>query len=268
MGIFEFDDYKLWVKSVLLQMPKGGRGQLGKIAQHLVTSPTIVTQVFGGERHLTAEQAVLLAEFFALSKNETRFLILLINYSRASSHRYRQLLRTEIEEAKLQAKEISSRVPQNFQLSEEAKAVLYSNWYYLAIWSLSAIDGFNDLDTIALRLHLDRMRTREAIDFLLKYSLILEDKSGKLRVGPSFVHIDSKSTQIARHHQNWRLQAFTKYEKPRPGDLTYTAAVTVSVKDAEKIRENMLNFISTNVNLIRESPSEELYCLCLDWFVA
>jgi uncharacterized protein (TIGR02147 family) len=266
MSIFDYDDYKKWVRDSISNMPKDGRGQLKKIADHLGTSPTIVTQVFGGNRELTPEQALLLADFFALSKIETRFLILLVHFSRAGTYRYRQNLKEEIDEMRIKSREISNRVKQNYSLNEEAKSVFYSNWYFLAIWSLTAIEGFNNLDKISTRLGLNKKKAREAIDFLLKYSLIIEDDKQNLQIGPTLIHLESGSPQIPRHHQNWRLQAFTKYENPKNDNASYTAAVTLSTEDVKVIRENLLKFISENVNIIKNSSSEKLYCLCLDWF--
>lgn len=268
MNIYTYQDYKRWVRDSIQSRPRSGRGQLTRIAQHLRTSPTIVTQVFNGTRELTAEQAILLAEFFALSKLETRYLILMVNFSRAGSQRYRTLLREEMEEIKDQSREISHRVRHTENLTDEAKSVLYANWYYLAIWSLTAIDGFNDLESISNRLGLAKTKARAAIDFLLQYGLIVEDDSGFFRVGPTMVHLGSQSSLLPRHHQNWRLRAFDRYEHQRPDDLAYTAVVTLSEEDAERIREKALQFISDSVKQIEGSPSEKLYCLCVDWFEA
>ncbi len=266
MRIFEYLDYKRWVLERLAQMPKGGRGQFASIAKHLGASPTIVTQVFNGPRELTPEQALLLAEYFGLSKLETRYLITIVNHSRAGTHRYKQSLAEEIAEIREKAREISSRVAQNASLSEEAWAIFYSNWYFLAIWSLTSMENFRDIESISNRLGLDKKKTREAVDFLIKYSLIVEGQDGKLMIGPTMIHLDSHSLQIARHHQNWRLQAFRHYENPGKEETFYTAAVTLSEADVAKIREMIISFISTSNDLIRNSPSEKLYCICMDWF--
>lgn len=265
MSIFEFEDYKKWTNSTIEGMAKGGRGQYRRIADFLNTSPTIVTQVFKGDRELTAEQSVLLAEYFALSKIESRFLILLVNFSRAASQRYRQILKEEIEELREKSREIKNRVQQNIALTEEVKSVLYSNWYYLAIWSLTAIKEFDNLEAIIDRLKLNRKKAREALDFLIKYSFVL-DEDGHLKVGPTLIHLESQSAHIPRQHQNWRLQAFRRYENQTATDVSYTAPVTLSENDAEILRERVRKFISESVNLIKDSPSEKLYCLCLDWF--
>ncbi len=267
MDIFEYDDYKKWVIAKIDFLANKGRGQYSRIAEHLNTSPTIVTQVFKGDRELTPEQALLLAKYFALSKSESRFFILLVNFARAGSHLYRESLREEIIEERKRSQEIRNRVPQDIILTEEVKAILYSNWYYLAIWSLSAIEGFDDLEVICKRINLSKAKGREALDFLLKYSLVKYDEENKLRVGHTLLHLDANSPQIARHHQNWRLQAFSRYEAPMAEDAFYTAPITLSRSDAKKLRTSILKFISQTGELVKDSPSEELFCLCIDWFV-
>lgn len=214
---------------------------------------------------MTADQAILLAEFLGLSKTERQFLILLVNHSRAGSYKYKKILEEEIEELRVSATKIQNRVLQQQVLTEEAKTVLYSNWYYLATWSLSAIEGLNTADGISERLNVSKRRIREAVEFLKEYSLVLED-NGKLKVGPTLLHLPEGSPVLSQHHQNWRLRAFEKYAEPKNLDAFYTAPVTLSEADAKILKERILNFISESVKLISSSPSEKLYCLNLDWF--
>lgn len=122
------------------------------------------------------------------------------------------------------------------------------------------------MQEFAQRLSVSPKKVAEALSFLKKFGLVTEEKDGKLRVGHTLLHLESDSPQIPRHHQNWRLKAFQSYELPGESDLTYTGPVTLSRRDASLIREKLLKLISESVDRIKDSPSEELYCLCLDWF--
>jgi uncharacterized protein (TIGR02147 family) len=263
--VFDYRDYKKWVNDRIAAMPKGGRGQYMRIVESLGTSSAIVTQIFKGDRDLTAEQAVLLSDHFGLSKVERQYFLLLVNYSRAGSHRYKKILEEEITEFQIRAREIKSRVPQDKELTEEAKAILYSNWYYLAIWSLTAIPGFETIDVITERLQISRTKANQALEFLEKHGLV-KSTNGKLSIGATLIHLESASPNIPRHHQNWRGRAFLKYENLGTNDVAYTAPITLSKKDAEVMRERVLTFVSDTLKLVKDSPSEELHCLCLDWF--
>lgn len=263
--IFEYLDYKKWVNDRIAAMPKGGRGQYMRMVETLNTSSAIITQIFKGDRELTAEQAVLLSDHFGLSKIERQYFLLLVNYSRAGSHLYKKILEEEISEFQIRAREIKSRVPQDQELTEEAKAILYSNWYYLAIWSLTAIPGFETLDLITERLQISRAKANQALEFLEKHGLV-KSTEGKLSIGPTLIHLESSSPNIPRHHQNWRSRAFLKYENLGQEDVSYTAPITLSKKDAKIMRERVLEFVSETLKLVKDSPSEELCCLCIDWF--
>lgn len=263
--IFQYTDYKKWVNERILSMPKEGWGQYLRISEFLGTSSTAIAQIFKGDRDLAPEQAVSLAEFFGLSKIELQYLLLLVNYSRAGTPRYKKIIAEQIHELQKQAQEIKNRVPQDRELTEEAKAILYSNWYYLAIWSLTAIPGFNNLEVISDRLNISKRKAAQAIEFLIKHSLIKE-KNGKYEIGPTLIHLESNSPSIPRHHQNWRNRSFLAHENLGDTEAAYTAPITLSKKDAEIIREKMLKFISEIADVVKDSPSEELYCICLDWF--
>lgn len=266
MTIFEYDDYKKWIKEHINAMEKSGRGQFTKIANHLNVSPTIITQIFAGPRELSPEHAVLLAEYFMLSKIEKKYLILLVNFARAGSEKYRLELKEDIKEIRILAQNISRRVTTNAELTEETMSILYSNWYYIAIWSLVAIEGYHVPEKISKRLNISRIKTREALDFLIKHSIVIIDSENKLKMGPTLIHLPSSSPQAARNNQNWRLKAFNKYEEPGNSDLFYTGVMTLSESDVITIRETILQFISKTVNTVKDSPSECLYCFCTDWF--
>lgn len=265
MNIFEYEDYRKWVLDQISSMGKKGRGQLTAIAHHLSTSTSIVTLVFKGDRDLTPEQAVLLAEFFGLPKHERDYLILLVNYSRAATIRYKEILKEGIRETQVRAQELSFRVAQNAQLSEESKAIIYSNWYYLAIWSLTAISEFRTPEAISQRLGLSRQKTNEALQFLVKEGLV-KSNDGLLEVGSTLLHLESTSPNVSRHHQNWRLKAFPKQESPHSKEIFYTAPVTLSEEDTKKMRDKIVAFIADTVKDIQTSPSEKFYCLGIDWF--
>ena len=263
--IFIYKDYKKWVNDTISGMPKGGRGQYMRIVEYLGTNSAIITQIFKGDRELTPEQTVMLSHYFGLSKLEQKYFLLLVNYSRAGSHSYKKILEEEIIEQQTKAQEIKNRVPQNRELNDEAKAILYSNWYYLAIWSLTAIPGFDNIEVIIERLKISRAKANQALEFLIKHGLI-KDNKGQLEIGPTLIHLESSSPNIPRHHQNWRTRAFLKYEDLGKEDVAYTAPITLSKKDALEIREKVLKFVSEVLHIVKDSPSEELHCLCIDWF--
>ena len=70
MGIFEYNDYKLFVRNRIREMARAGRGQYQKMALHLRVHPTLVSQIFRGVRDLTPEQASEVAVFLELNSKK------------------------------------------------------------------------------------------------------------------------------------------------------------------------------------------------------
>ncbi len=92
MGIFEYNDYKLFVRNRIREMARAGRGQYQKMALHLRVHPTLVSQIFRGVRDLTPEQASEVAVFLELSEPESQYFLTLVQISRAGNQRLRELL--------------------------------------------------------------------------------------------------------------------------------------------------------------------------------
>lgn len=125
--IFEYLDYKIWVKDRIARMPKKGRGQFTALAKHLNTSTANITLIFKGTRNLTLEQAALLSDYFELSKSERRYLILLVNFYRSKSHFHRTLLEEEMSDLRKQESPImSSATPESENLPQ--LQLRYQNW--------------------------------------------------------------------------------------------------------------------------------------------
>src|SRR6185312_5992531 len=104
-----------------------------RFAKALSTSSVAVSQVFRGPRELSLEQGVRLAEFLGLNTLETDYFLLLLHKARAGSHALGKILSRQIAELRARGQEVATRIVHE-QLSDEDKAVFYSNWLYLAVW--------------------------------------------------------------------------------------------------------------------------------------
>ncbi len=71
---------------------------------------------------------------------------------------------------------------------------------------------------------------------------------------------------IGQHHTNWRLRAISSLSKGVPDDLHYSSVITISKKDALRIREELIDKIKDLKTVIKDSVEEKLYSLNLDFF--
>src|SRR5476649_2027297 len=92
MRVFDFIDYKAFLRTRVESMPKHGRGQYQKIASHLNVHSTMISQVFGGDKNLSLEQACSLCEFLGLGDLETEFFVALVSRERAGSKSLKNLI--------------------------------------------------------------------------------------------------------------------------------------------------------------------------------
>lgn len=265
VSVFNFKDYRAFIRAQIREMPKAGYGQLRKLAQALSIHTTLVSQVIKGGRSFTLEQAADTAEFFSLNEMETDFFLLLVQFDRASSPALKRNLSRQMAALQGKSKELETRLKSERKLGEAERAVFYSGWAYSAVRQLTAIEGFQSIDTIAEHLGLPRKKAKTIIDFLLAAGLCKEEK-GQLKIGPASTHLEVSSPWVKLVHTNWRHKAVETLEQESPAKIHYTAPMTLSKEDAEKMREMIIKFLESVDALVEPSPSEELHCLNIDWF--
>ena len=170
-SIFEFTDYRLFIREHFASLPKAGYGQARKLAGALNIHSTLVSQVLQGIKSFTLEQAAEASRFLSLTEMETDYFLILVQMDRAGSPYLKRQLSRQIESLQKRSKELSNRLTATAKLSEEQRAVFYSSWTYAAVRQLTAIEGFQTIDSIGSRLGLSRKALHEIVDFLVASGL-------------------------------------------------------------------------------------------------
>lgn len=265
MEIYGFIDYKKFVLSLLKEGPKKGRGGLKKMAEHLRVNSVVMSQIFNGDRDLNLEQTYELCEYFGFTELEKKYFVLMVELARAGSHKLQNFFKAQLEEIKSQSQEIKSRVKVDKTLDENSKATFYSNWFYTGISLLTAIDGFQDTETIANHLNLPRATVKKVFDFLIENGINVMEKD-EIKPGPRITHLEANSPLVSRHHTNWRLKGFEHMMDVKPDDLFYTGPMVLSESLQKEVRKNLVSLIEKNLKTIEGCPDEVLCCLNIDWF--
>ncbi len=122
------------------------------------------------------------------------------------------------------------------------------------------------MSALAKRLRLPKTEIESVVNFLLKTGLC-KHENGKLTIGPNHMHLEAHSPMIRSHHANWCLRAMERHPfLDQKNELAYSLAVCLSMADAESIRSRLLQFVKDTRKITDPSPSEDLYCMNLDWF--
>lgn len=266
MRVFEFSNYKLFLKDWLKRRPKQGRGELLRFADHLSVHPTLVSQVINGEKDFSPEHALALGEYLGLDEPELEYFLLLVHLERAGSKKLRIFYEQKVQRTRAKNLEVVSRLPKTGKaLSKEQRAQFYSDWLYSAVRLLTSIDPPLGTADIARRLEAAEKDVQEVVDFLVAVGLC-KQTDGKYEVAVQRTHISPDSRLVNRHHTNWRLRAIQKMEKRESKDLFFTAPLTLSDQDFHKLRTVLLETIEDIGKTVEPSPAQTLACINLDWY--
>lgn len=262
MTVFNYRDYKHFVRATIEALPRNGRGEYRRIAQHLRVSSTMVSQIFGGDKHLNLELASDVCDHFALNEFETEYFFLLVEHARAGTERLRKKLDKRITDAQTRARQISQRVAKHKELSEEEKARYYSSWIFTGLRNLAACEGPWTVLHFAQTLKVSEAQIREALGFLTSAGLLGPDYS----VLSKATHLPADHPLVGKHHQNWRIRGIQKMEEGLDSSLFYTGPMSLSEEDASLVRQMLLDLVQKINALVVKSPSQTVRCLNLDWF--
>lgn len=262
--IFNSNSYQSFIRKTIEQMPNNGRGELLRLATHIGVHTSTLSQVLALKKHFTLEQSCLAAEYFGLNTIETSYFLLLVNRDRAGTTLLKRNFDVQLNEIKQKSTELKVMLPHDRPLTQEEKAIFYSNWFYTAIWAQTSIEGFNTRDSLEKYFNLPRKLINEVTQFLIKTGLCVEEK-GYLKPGHKYTHLEAESPLVSRHHANWRIKAMERHPNLSQSELCYSSPLTLSKKDALIVKERLSELI-TEINKIRDpSPSEALYCINVDW---
>lgn len=264
--VFEFDDYKAFLRHFEETKGKLMRGFRTRLAEAGGCNNTFVSQVLNGHAHFSLEQSLAIARYLALSQREEGYFLHLVEYRRAGTPALKEHFRQLLEEEKAKFLNLENRIKKEKALGPESQATYYSQWHYAAVHMIVTIPQFRSVSKIARALSLGRELTQQAVGFLLDHGLLVE-KDGELLPGPSYLHLDKKSPHIYSHHINWRTVAMQSIQRSLETGVHYSTVSTFSKADAEALRVRLVEVVQEYVEKVsRSRAEEEIYCFNLDFF--
>lgn len=263
-SVFDFEDYKDYLAE---RLPTQGaeRGARARLAEKLRCQPAFVSQVLVGRNHFSLEHAAVIDDFLAHSDMESQYFMLLVHQGRAGSQSLQRYYGDQLSEIQLERAKISERVSAQPAISKEESHRYYSTWYYAAIHVLLTIPGMGDKRVIAERLGLSLVVVSEALEFLVAQGLAVENE-GIFKTSSTRVHLGNDSSMIHKHHTNWRIRSLNSLDSKDPINLHYSGPISISRKNAEKLRGQILQFIESLEPMLAENTEEELYGVVFDLF--
>lgn len=163
--IFECDSYRTYFKRLLInKQKKNSKYSMRAFAQQLGVAPSMLTELFRGNRNLSAENALRLAERLKLSQSEAEYLQLLVQYESARSP---ELKATFLEKLKGLNPQGAIR-----DLSVDQFKMI-SIWYHLPILELCFVSNFKlTAESAAKGLGISKHEAELALSLLENLELI------------------------------------------------------------------------------------------------
>lgn len=264
ISVYEFKEYKAFLRNLA-----GGRSPLrgvkAQIAKAAGCQATYLSQVLHGKIHLSAEQLEKVARSFNFSADETDFLLLLLSKDRAGTHELKAHYQKKIDERIKERLNVVHRLGAANPLTEEQHALFYSSWHYLAIHIALTIPALQDRKSLANYFSIPIPRVDEILKFLLEAGLASHD-GFKYTPLQQTIRLGKNSPHIYRHHTHWRQQSIESLERETEKDLHYSAVVSLSRSDVLKLKDRMLEQIKENIQIVKDSPAEEMFVFNVDFF--
>ena len=263
--IFEFLDYKKYLKANIESRPNEGRGVRSLLAKEIGCQVTYLSRVLNADAHLSAEQAEKANPVLGHSAEESSFFLLLVLHNRAGTRELKERYYHLIHEVLQKRQNLKDRLKFKKELSSENQAIYYSSWHYAAVHMLLGIPEFQKKEVLAKRTGLDPVMVSNILEFLTSVGLAIFE-NGRFKIGKAQIYLANDSPLISKHHTNWRMQAIRSIDRPRAEDLHYSAVITVSHADSLKIREMFIKTLEQIRPVIRASKDEALFSYALDFF--
>lgn len=266
MDVFHFDRYKEFINEKINSLPKKGRGVKGQLAEKLRCQTSYISQVLGGSADLNLEQSLDLCEFFHMHGDEKEYFLTLVQFERAGTKTLKDHFQSKLNELKEKRLTLHRRLKKQTALSFEDSAQYFSSWMYAAIHVLITIKKYQSIKEVSSYLNIDEKTVGEVLNFLEEKGLA-KNENGKFSPGTTSLYLDKTSPFIRQHHTNWRNQAMQSMNRHLDQNLHYSSVISVSHKDAQLIKDEMINFIAKIKGIVKDSsPEETLKGLCLDLF--
>lgn len=264
--IFEYKTYKQYLSELIDSQPKKGRGFRTELAHAAHCQIAYVSQVLGGDRHFTFEQAEGINVYLEHSEDEARFFLLLLSHERAGTGKLRARYEKEIQRETEKHLTLKDRFKAKEVLSRETQMTYFSNWYFAAITMALTIAELRTKEALVRALGLKPSIVAKTLEFLVEAGLA-EHRGTEYYPGVSNIYLGNDTPLIVQHHTNWRMRAIASLDAHNKDDLHYSAVVSIPSQEFAKIRETLTKAIEEARKHWVEATNEEQLCaVSMDWY--
>jgi uncharacterized protein (TIGR02147 family) len=262
--VYSFKSYRDFLKS---SFPASGseRGQRANLGKHIGCQPSFISLVLSAKAHLSEDMAFGTCDFLNLSPEEVEFFLVIFHFEKAGSQKLRFHYQEQMRRILQKRAEVKSRIMSDQQVDFVKQMRFFSEWLYIAIFTVVQIPEYRNETKIAEKLHLSEDIIRKATLWMVEQGFLKREKN-QLIATTQRIHLGNESLFIDQHHRNWRNEALRSLNRKTESDLHYSGALSISQPDYFRVREMMLQTISNIESVLKPSQDEELVGIAFDLF--
>lgn len=263
MRLFELQNYRACLKEAIT-LQGGIPNYKTQLARAAGCQLSYLSQVFSEKAELTPDHAAGIAQFWGLSKNETKYFLMLVHKDRAATPTLKRLYQEELEEMRKTQSALSNKIEKKDTLKLDQQMVYHSSWILPAIHLLCLVPKANTAPEISKRLNLPLETVLKGLTALEEIGL-LKKKGGEWQTILKAIHLPP-TLFASNAHIHWRQKAIQTIQSGLVEELHYSAVFAISKKDGEKIKQLLMDQIVSLRKIVDPSPEEEVYSFLCDFY--
>ncbi len=263
--VFEQTHSRDILKAALAERTKqNSRYSLRAMARHLSIQPSLLSELIRGNRKLTEETALKIADKLGMEPLEREYLRLLVQLERAKSANLREAILQSI--ARIRPAQAAV-----YDLTVDLFRTI-SDWHHFALLRLSEINSFEWTERAAAQaLGITGHEVSQALERMRRLELIEIDASGRPRKLTSDLLVSSPlpNEALQKYHTQMLSKTAEALKTQRPHErFSGTEDLVLDPAQLEQANEIFENCFKQILELSkkRKGPSAEIYHLGIHFF--
>lgn len=259
--LYEFEDYKEYLNYRCGLV----RGLKSSLAEAVAVQSAYVSQVLNDNSHLSLEQGDLANQFFKHSEKESRYFLLILQKEKAGTVSLKKFFQKQVDEF---LKEEFSYLKKNEiknSLSSKDQAQYYSSWEYNVLHMAVTIPRLRTKEALMTAFAMGEKKFNLCMEFLIESGLVRRS-GGQFIPGTIENYLAKDSPFVRQLHLNSRALAISSLSADSELDAHYSGSLTLSMKDAIKVKKLLSDCLSEIAETTKHSKEENIFGFVIDFY--
>lgn len=266
LPIYRYDDYRKFLREAVDERKESGSLNFSRLADAISVQRSYLSNVLNGRGNLNSDQLFLLGEQLYLSRDQSDFLLLLLEIERCQIPARKALLEKQKEAIRKKHHRTEQALNRaKIVTPDEGFAEYYSNpvcpILHMAL-TIGRFDPFQLKDT----LNVSKEAVVHALGVLERLGLVKFEK-GRYHVTSQKLHLSENSSMARLYATTFRLKAI-EYQQKRDNkaDYFFTSSFSATPRIREEAQEKLVALIKWLSDEVEDCKPENIYHINFDLF--